>query len=76
MKDVREAMLKANLWGFLGNPPNEREDIKDVRIESVIEKRNSLASERGHIKHTEQYQVPRGLGNSTREISSWSSCAD
>ena len=53
LKDAREATLKADLWGLLENPPGGREDIKDVRIGSVSEKRNSLASERGHIKHTE-----------------------
>ena len=65
-----------DLWGLFGNPPGGREDIKDVRIGSVSEKRNSLALERGHIKHTEQYQVPRGTGNSTREFRSWSGCVD
>ena len=53
LKDVREAMLKVDLWGLLGNPPGERENIKDVRIRSMNEKRNSLALEVGHIKHTE-----------------------
>ena len=55
MKDVREAMLKADLWGLLKNPLGKREDIKDARIGSASEKRNSLASEKGYIKHTEQY---------------------
>ena len=49
----------------------EREDLKDVRIGRVSEKRNSLASERGHNKHTEQYQVLRGTGNLSREMRSW-----
>ena len=53
LKDVREAMLKVDLWGLLENPPGERENIKDVRIRSMNEKRNSLALEVGHIKHTE-----------------------
>ena len=47
--------MRAYLWGLLRNPPGGREDIKDMRIGSVSEKRNSLVSERGHIKHTEQY---------------------
>ena len=63
MKDIREAMLKADLWDLLENPLGERKDIKDERIGSASEKRNSLASEKGYIKHTEQYQVPRGTGN-------------
>ena len=53
LKDIREATLKADLWGLLGNPPGKREDIQDVRIGSMSEKRNSLALEMGHIKHTE-----------------------
>ena len=53
LKDVREATLKVDLWGLLGNPPGKREDIKDVRIGSMSEKRNSMALEMGHIKHTE-----------------------
>ena len=53
LKDVREATLKVDLWGLLGNPPGKREDIKDVRIGSMSKKRNSLALEMGHIKHTE-----------------------
>ena len=63
-------MLKADLWGLLGDPPGKREDIKDVRIGSVSKKRNSLALEKGHIKHTEHYQVPWGTGNLTREMKS------
>ena len=47
--------MRAYLWGLLRNPPGGREDIKDVRIGSVREKRNSLALEMGHIKHTEEY---------------------
>ena len=76
LKDVQEATLKADLWGLLKNPHSGREDKKDVRIGSVSEKRKSLASGRGHIKLTEQYQVPRDMGSLTREIRSWSSCVD
>ena len=53
LKDVREAMLKADLWGLLGDPHGGKEDIKDMKTRSVNERRNSLASERGHIKHIE-----------------------
>ena len=58
--------MKADLWGLLENPLGEREDLKDARIGSASEKRNSLASERGHIKYTEQYQVPQGMDNSRK----------
>ena len=63
-------------WGLLEDLLGKKEDIKDVRIGSASEKRNSLASERGHIKHIEQYQVPRGMGNLMKEIRSWSGYAD
>ena len=56
LKDVWEITLKVDLWGLLGNPHGGRGDIKDVRIGRVSEKRNNLALEKGHIKHTEQYQ--------------------
>jgi len=69
-------MSKVIRWGLLGDQLGEREDIKDVRIGSGSEKRNSLASERGHIKHTEQYQVLRGTTSLTREMRSWSGYAD
>jgi len=46
--------LKADLWDLLENPHGGKEDIEDVRIGSVNEKRNNLASGRGYIKLTEQ----------------------
>ena len=55
LKDVREATPKAGLWGLLGDPHGGNEDIKDVKIGSISKRRNSLASEMSHIKHTEQY---------------------
>ena len=55
LKGVQEAMLKADLWGLFRDPYGRNEDIKDVKTRSVGRKRNSLASEKGHIKHTEQY---------------------
>ena len=71
-------MLKVFRWGLLGDQLGKREDIKDVRIrsESESERRNNLASERGHIKHTKQYQVPWGMGNLTRKMRSWSGYGD
>ena len=76
LKDVREATPKAGLWGLLGDPHGGNEDIKDAKIGSMSERRNSLASKRGHIKHAKQYQVPRGMDNSRKEIRRWSGCAD
>ena len=70
MKDVREATLKADLWGLLKNLHGGREDKKEVRIGSASEKRKSMASGRGHIKLTEQCQVPRDMGSLMREIRS------
>ena len=45
---------RGSTWG--------NKDIKDAKTRSVNERRNSLALERGHIKHTEQYQAPQGHG--------------
>ena len=50
LKDVREATLRADPWGLLGDPHDRNEDIKDAKIGNVSERRNSLASDRGHIK--------------------------
>ena len=71
-------MLKVIRWGLLGDQLGKKEGLKDVRIgsESESERRNNLASEMGHIKHTEQYQAPRGTGNLTREMRSWSGDGD
>ena len=76
LKDVREATPKAGLWGLLGDPHGGNEDIKDAKIGSMSERRNSLASKRGHIKHAKQYQAPRGMDNSRKEIRRWSGCTD
>ena len=67
LKDVQEATPRADPWGLLGDPHSGNEDKKDARIGSANKKRNSLASERSHIKHAEQYQVPRGMDNSRKE---------
>ena len=53
-KDVREATLRADLWGLLETPHGRREDRKDVRIGSASEERKSLALGRGRTKLTEQ----------------------
>ena len=55
LKDIREATPKVDLWGLLGDPHGENEGIKNAKIGSVSERRNSLASKMGHIKHAEQY---------------------
>ena len=64
------------LWGLLRDPRGGSGDIRDMRIGSVSKKRKSLASKRGHIRYTKRYQVPRGRGNSRREIRRWSGCVD
>ena len=69
-------MLKVVWWGLLGDLLGEREDIKDLRIGSVSEKRNSLALERGYIKHIEHCLVLWGIGNLLREMRSLSGCTD
>ena len=76
LKDVREATSRANPWGVFGDPHGGNEDIKDAKIRSASERRNSLASEKGHITHAKRYQVPRGMDNSRKEIRRWSGCID
>ena len=76
LKDIREVTPRADPWDLLGDPHGGNEDIKDVKIGSASERRNSLASERGYIKHAERYQTPRGMENSRKEIRWWSGCAD
>ena len=64
---------------FVGSSrgPHGRNEGKKVdKTRSASEKRNNLASERGHIKHTERYQVPQGMDNSSKETKRWSSCVD
>ena len=68
LKDVREAMPRADPWDLLGDPRDGNKDKKDAKIGSVRRRRNSLALERGHIKHTERYQALRGTDNLRKEI--------
>ena len=63
MKDILEAMPRAGLRGHLGGPPSESEDKKDVRTGSANRRRSNLALEKGRIKHSERYCVPRGMTN-------------
>ena len=60
-------MPRANLRGPLGGPLGGSEDRKDVKTESANWRRNSLALEKGHIKHSEQYWAPRGTTNPMKE---------
>ena len=53
LKDVQEAMPGADSWGLLKDPHGGNEGKKDMKTGSTSEKKNSLASERGHIKQTE-----------------------
>ena len=59
-------MPRVNPWGPLGGSPGESEDRKDVRTGSANEQRNNLALEKGHIKHSERYRVPRGMTNTRK----------
>ena len=74
LKDVWETTLKVDLWGLLGNPHGGRGDIKDERIGRVSEKRNNLALEKGHIKHTERCWELQGMDNFTSEMRNSSNC--
>ena len=66
MKEILEAMPRADPSGPLGDPHGGSEDKKDVKIGSLSEWRNNLASEKGHIKHFKQYRAPLGITNTTR----------
>ena len=44
LKDVREATPRVNPWGVLGDPHGGNEDIKDAKIRSASERRNSLGA--------------------------------
>ena len=50
-------MPRADSSGLLKDPYGRNEDKKDAKIGSVRGRRNSLALERGHIKHIKRYQV-------------------
>ena len=67
MKDILEAMLRADPRGPLGGPLGESEDRKDMKTRSTNWRRNNLALEKGHIKHLEQYRAPQGITNTTKE---------
>ena len=76
LKDIRETMPKADLLGLFGGPHGWNEGKKDAKIGSTSERRNNLASERGHIKHIERYQVPQGIDSSRKETRRWSGCVN
>ena len=59
-------MPRADPMGPLRGPHGRNEDRKDMKIGSASERRNNLASERGHFKHFKWYQAPRGM-NGTRK---------
>ena len=60
-------MPKADPLGLLGDPHGGNEGKKDAKTGSASNKRNNRVSERGHIRHSEQYQVPQGKDSSRRE---------
>ena len=63
MKDILEAMPRTDLLGPLRGPHGGSEDRKDVKTGSASGRRNNLASEKGHIKHSEQYREAQGMTN-------------
>ena len=60
-------MLRADPRGLLRGPLGGSKDRNDVRTESANWRRNSLALEKGRIKHSEQYRAPRGMTNTMKE---------
>ena len=74
LKDVSDTMPRADPLGLLGGPHGRSEDRKDAKTRSASERRNNLASKRGHIKHSKLYQAPRGMNNTrkgTRRLSDY-----
>ena len=61
------AVLRADPRGPLEGPLGGSEDRKDVRTESANRRRNSLALEKGRIKHSGKYWAPQGMTNITKE---------
>ena len=59
-------MSKADPLGLFGGPYGGNGDKKDVKTGSASERRNNLASKRGHIKHSKWYQVPQGMDGSRK----------
>ena len=51
-------MLRTDLLGLLGDPHGENEGKKEAKTGNASNKKNDLVSERGHIRHSERYQVP------------------
>ena len=76
LKDVLDTMLRADPLGPLGGPHGRSEDRKDAKTRSVSERRNNLASKRGHIKHSKLYQAPRGMNNMRKRTRRLSGYAD
>ena len=62
-----KVVLRADPRGPLRGPLGGSEDRKDARIERANWRRNSLALEKGRIKHFEQYRVLRGMTNTMKE---------
>ena len=69
-------MPRVDPSGLLEDPHGENEGKKDAKTGSTSNRRNNLVSERGHIKHSEQYQVPQGMDSSRKETRRWSGCVD
>ena len=67
LKDILEAVPRADSQGPLGRPLGGSEDRKDVQTGSGNWQRNNLALEKGRIKHSEQYRALWGMTNTKKE---------
>ena len=76
MKEILEAMPRADPSGPLRDPHGESEDRKDVKTGSVSEWRNNLALEKGSIKLSECYRALRGIINTRKGTKRLSGCVD
>ena len=59
-------MLKVILGDLLRDPFGEKKGKRGVKIGSMSSRKSSLALEKGHIKHTRQYQALQGVSTLTR----------
>ena len=60
-------MPRVDPRGPLGGPLGGSEDRKDVKTKSANWRRNSLALEKGRIKHSEKYRAPQGMTNTMKK---------
>ena len=67
LKGIQETTPRTDPLGLLEGPHGENEGKKDAKTGSASEKRNNLASKKGHSKLAKRYQVPQGMDSSSKK---------